>query len=290
MLLIIGLCMATHFDSPALQLLALMVDNADRLNKNAVENKKILSYKFLIKPLFQTFMAQFGPATFALGTSAYFEALKIQPLRYIYDRRPLRAEIDVLRTEDRTRVMIITNSDWDYAGFLLDAAFGTDWRNSFDLVVYRAKKKRGFFTGERAFVPFKKKGNGSCIELCDGNVTDLCTDYIGESSKLILYAGDDLWGDTLLVRKLLPRWHTLGIVEELEPGLLEPRCGTGNKWNNTTALFADAKRISRTPLGALANACTFCCADLAELLRPDVHLTSFATSSRSDWTFASLDE
>jgi HAD superfamily 5'-nucleotidase-like hydrolase len=127
------------------------------------------------------------------------------------------------------RLMLITNSDWDYAQQIMGYSFdpflpeGSSWRELFDTVIVSSAKP-GFFTSdlplykvvdeERAllrphFGPIEPGGvffggNARQVELS-----------LGLSGDEILYVGDHLFGDVHFSKALL-RWRTALILRELE--------------------------------------------------------------------------
>ena len=211
--------MATHFDSPAIQLCALLVDAIDQTTPTTTTTTT--SYATILPPLFQAFNANFSPPHFSDGTSAYFNTIKKHPHRFVLPRHDLVPCIQRLRQEHHTKMMIVTNSAHDYAGLLLETAFGAEWLTHFDLVVYNAKKKRGFFAGTNETNPFVPCGT-SGKEWSEGNVQALHDQFLGGDATTVAYFGDDVWGDTELVRQHRPDWYTVAVVEELEHGFLEP--------------------------------------------------------------------
>ena len=140
------------------------------------------------------------------------------------DQRALAPVFQKLRAEG-TKLFLVTNSNYDYAGLLMNQAFGADWRDLFELIVYRANKKRGFFAGDGPFLRYDGDGqDGTAVdrlapaaelgtkEFCEGNSTELRR-FLG--SDRVAYVGDDLWGDVHLTRRYTPEWAAVGIVEEL---------------------------------------------------------------------------
>ena len=196
--------MATHFDSPAIQLCALMVDYADRQWEEQEQEQEHSRYSSILPILFKAFDANFSPPHFSDNTSEYFNAIKKDPHRYVLPRSRLLPSFQRLRDVHGTRVMIITNSAADYAKLLLRTAFKEtdDWSNYFDLIVYDAKKKKGFFGKENKFVPEggnDNSGDGKGAqppegkEFCGGNVAELHSRFLGGSNVKVGYAGDDVW-------------------------------------------------------------------------------------------------
>ena len=252
-----ALILSTHFDSPAIQLLALMVDRIDAAPPSTTGTT---DYSTLLSPLFQAFDLNFSPPHFSDGNSQYFNEIKRAPHRYVLPRQSILKCFRRLREKMGTRIMIITNSAHDYAQLLLKTAFGDEFQDEFDLIVYDSKKKRGFFTGCAPFIQQGESGK----EWSQGNVKDLHTQFLGGADKTVVYCGDDVWGDTELVRRECPHWYTTAIVEELEHGYLEPKTSALRRtmWNGTSGLVCG---VETTPMLKVALRCDLVCADLYDL-------------------------
>jgi HAD superfamily 5'-nucleotidase-like hydrolase len=127
------------------------------------------------------------------------------------------------------KVLLITNSEWDYARPMLEYAFndflpeGMTWRDLFDLSIVGARKPDFFSVRMPAFRVENEDGllrehkNGP---LKEGNV------YVGGNAPLveqsldlrgeeILYVGDHLFVDVNVSKQVL-RWRTALVVRELE--------------------------------------------------------------------------
>lgn len=57
-------------------------------------------------------------------------------------------------TADRESLQVVTNSDVDFANFVMHVSFGADWRKLFDFVGFFARKGRGFFEADAKDSPF----------------------------------------------------------------------------------------------------------------------------------------
>ena len=127
------------------------------------------------------------------------------------------------------RLMLITNSDWDYAQRIMTYSFdpflpeGSTWRELFDTVIVSAAKP-GFFTSD---LPLYKvvdeeqallRPHFGPIEpgsvFFGGNARQV-ERSLGLSGDEILYVGDHLFGDVHFSKALL-RWRTALILRELE--------------------------------------------------------------------------
>ncbi|MBN2114719.1 MAG: HAD-IG family 5'-nucleotidase [Acidimicrobiia bacterium] len=127
------------------------------------------------------------------------------------------------------RLMLITNSDWDYARRLMAIAFdsqlpeGMAWRDLFDLIIVGADKP-GFFTESRPLYRIADENQGLMRphhgDLEPGGVyfggdASRVEEHLGLSGDEILYVGDHLYAD-VHVSKAVLRWRTALILRELE--------------------------------------------------------------------------
>jgi len=166
---------------------------------------------------------------FAPRKGTYFAELAAAPKEFVRPREDVKSWMKSLRDAHKKRLFLLTNSSWDYADLVMEAAFGSDWHTLFDLLVYRAAKKCEFFNHHRPFVPFDRailnEGkaccrqqsfrtifDAGCREFVDGNIRDLCTVF-GDDAEVV-YFGDDLNGDISVTHRA-SSWHTVAVVEEL---------------------------------------------------------------------------
>jgi HAD superfamily 5'-nucleotidase-like hydrolase len=127
------------------------------------------------------------------------------------------------------RLMLITNSDWDYANEIMEYAFdpflpaGESWRDLFDTVIVSANKP-SFFTSSHPLYKVVDEGRAllhphhGTIEqggAFHGGNARLVEQSLGLSGDEILYVGDHLFGDVHFSKGLL-RWRTALILRELE--------------------------------------------------------------------------
>lgn len=127
------------------------------------------------------------------------------------------------------RVVLITNSEWEYTQRMMTYAFdphlpaGISWRDLFDAVIVSAAKP-AFFTQTRPLYRIVDEEQG----LMRPHVGDLqrgavfvggyaaqLEAHLGLSGDQILYVGDHLYSD-VSVSKALLRWRTALILRELE--------------------------------------------------------------------------
>ena len=175
----------------------------------------------------------------ASSSGFYFPALKADPGRYVKDRVAdgTVAMLEGLRARGH-KLFIVTNSNHDYAELLLKQAFRCErqWRALFDLVVFRAKKKKGFFKNTSS--PFstycgesKKVGRNEVFlveppstrtphtEFLEGSAAGLARlfgkEEGGSSLSKVCYFGDCLHGDVVLAKEAAG-WGGVSVVEEWE--------------------------------------------------------------------------
>lgn len=131
------------------------------------------------------------------------------------------------------KLMLITNSDWNYTDFILTYAFdphlprGMTWRDLFSLIIVSSDKPSFFSGSNRLFEVVDEResllkpairglrpggiflgGNSKHVER-----------YLGLSGDQILYVGDHIVGDVQITKDIL-RWRTALIVRELEDELV----------------------------------------------------------------------
>jgi len=211
-------------------LIMLLVDNNMCNNGN---------YKATLTDLFAAFDFNFAVPHFAISKGYYFPPIVKTPEKYIVDRRADKTDeyLKELQKNPNVKLFLLTNSNYDYATFLLKYAFGDDFLDHFALVIYNGQKKRGFFTAkssdEKPFLAYNPPANTNLKseeplnmslknyggkEVIDGNLIDL-NEYFGVSNSdnssniQVIYMGDDWKGDVILPR--IYKWFTVAIAEEL---------------------------------------------------------------------------
>lgn len=127
------------------------------------------------------------------------------------------------------RLMLITNSEWEYTKRIMAYAFdpylpeGMGWRDLFEAVIVSADKP-SFFTSSKDL--YKVVDEEAALlrphisEIEPGSVffggcARQVEDFLGLSGDEILYVGDHLFGDVHFSKALL-RWRTALILRELE--------------------------------------------------------------------------
>ncbi len=127
------------------------------------------------------------------------------------------------------RLMLITNSEWEYTVRIMEYAFdpylpeGMTWRDLFEAVIVSADKP-SFFTSDKPL--YKVVDEDAALlrphtgEIEPGSVffggcAKQVETFLGLSGDEILYVGDHLFGDVHFSKALL-RWRTALILRELE--------------------------------------------------------------------------
>lgn len=155
------------------------------------------------------------------------------PERYVQlDDEMALALLD--QKEAGKRLMLITNSEWEYTRFMMSWAVdrflpeGQTWRDLFEIVVVSARKP-AFFAGSspmleivdeeagtmRPFVGPLQKG-----KVYFGGTAGKIEEYVDAPGDQILYVGDHIFTDVNVSKSLL-RWRTALILRELEEELDE---------------------------------------------------------------------
>ena len=236
------LALFTFFESPAAVLLARLVDAIDGAQGGAIcpahekaLARKEVGYGWIKGPLFEAFNNAFNAEQFAAKVGGYFPPIIDTPERYVYEAPETFTWLKDLRA-DGTRVILITNSQEDYASCLLRHMFGPSWQDAFDLVVTYAKKP-GFFTdepsekpfylldaksecvGQSAFIPKGHTVNTGKV-VVGGTYRGLCEYLSSEHPRVpgkegVAFFGDHMWGDLGATRKYTD-WEPVAVVEELD--------------------------------------------------------------------------
>ncbi|HHP7239729.1 HAD-IG family 5'-nucleotidase [Longibacter sp.] len=127
------------------------------------------------------------------------------------------------------KLLLITNSEWDYARPMLEYVFNDvlpgdmTWRDLFDLSIVGARKPDFFSVRMPAFRVVNDDGmlrehkSGPLQEECVyvGGNAPLVEESLGLRGEEILYIGDHLFVDVNVSKKVL-RWRTALVVRELE--------------------------------------------------------------------------
>ena len=224
-------CFNDFFVSPTVQLVACLVDDLEATTGSLPSG--VETYQPILNVIFKAFDGNFCPEHFATDHGFYFPALKANISKYVFDRQHdnTRSWLETIRQPPfKKRIFLLTNSSFDYSELLLNGAFGENWRDLFDLVVYRGAKKYGFFDKDNSEKPFLRYTPGAGVdgpvlttsisdyvgegnkELISGNLTEL-TKFLGSEARVV-YFGDDIVGD-VYYSKTKSKWSAVGLAEEL---------------------------------------------------------------------------
>lgn len=128
------------------------------------------------------------------------------------------------------RLMLITNSEWEYSNPMMSYAFnsflpaGMTWRDLFDVIIVSARKPDFFTTNSPFFEVLPESGLLRPDNLLRGlrkgavymgGSARLLEKHLGLSGDEILYVGDHMFGDVQVTKDVL-RWRTALILSELE--------------------------------------------------------------------------
>lgn len=150
------------------------------------------------------------------------------PVRFIDpDPEGVLALVDQL--EAGKRLMLITNSEWEYTVRIMEYAFDPylpermTWRDLFEAIIVSADKP-SFFTGDKPLYKVVDEdasllrphiGKIEPGSVFFGGCASQVESSLGVSGDEILYVGDHLFGDVHFSKALL-RWRTALILRELE--------------------------------------------------------------------------
>lgn len=126
------------------------------------------------------------------------------------------------------KLLLITNSDWEYTNAMMSYAFGGSlpggmkWRDLFDVVIISARKPDFFSMRAPLFEVVNEEGllrpalkgiqtGGTYL----GGSAHHVEQKLGLSGDQILFVGDHIWGDVRVSKNAL-RWRTALVLRELE--------------------------------------------------------------------------
>jgi HAD superfamily 5'-nucleotidase-like hydrolase len=150
------------------------------------------------------------------------------------------------------RLVLITNSEWDYTDAMMRYAFdgflGKSWRSLFDLVFVGARKPYFFTERMPAFEVIDEGGRllpvrgrlvpGRCYL---GGHANLVEEGLGLSGESILYMGDHVFSD-VNISKAINRWRTGFVLRALEDELAALESFRPQQ-RELTALMAEKERL-----------------------------------------------
>jgi len=210
-------CCTSYFEIPFLYVFGLLIDWYDSHSNIVHELNPPKTRQEIYAKVNE---AIFSAVSFTFGNwteGGYFSEFIKNTHKYIEKRSRVKLWLRSLRKNGK-KVMLITNSSFQYTTILLSYAFGPDWEGEFDLRFFRANKPF-FFTHRNPF--FDRDG----LTVCDlkdggcsvGNAFQLEEFLLAQTTKeslKITYFGDDIAGDVWA--PTLIGWKTVAIVEELE--------------------------------------------------------------------------
>ncbi len=126
------------------------------------------------------------------------------------------------------KLLLITNSEWDYTRALMTYAFdrflprSMTWRDLFDVVIVSARKPSFFPMHSPVFEVVSDDGLlRPCLRGIQapgtyyGGCASMVETYLGASGDEILYVGDHIYTDVHISKNVL-RWRTALVLHELE--------------------------------------------------------------------------
>ncbi len=154
------------------------------------------------------------------------EILKADFGKYVLQDSKTAAMLERLKTYGK-KLMIITNSDYEYTKSLLDYALNPfwtkykNWQEAFDLVITFAEKPR-FFEGRHRFLKIDRESGimtnheGPVSEgLWQGGWFEDVQEGMGVPGDEFLYLGDHIYGDVVSIKKRCD-WRTALVLGGLD--------------------------------------------------------------------------
>ncbi|MFQ5551749.1 MAG: HAD-IG family 5'-nucleotidase, partial [Gemmatimonadales bacterium] len=152
------------------------------------------------------------------------------------------------------RIMLITNSEWEYTQAMMSHTFdpflegSRTWRDLFDLVIVNARKPNFFSDANPAFEisegsrlePVRALQLGGTYYGGDAAMVEKALDVSGDE---ILYVGDHIWGD-VAVSKAVLRWRTALVLRELEQEV-KAEAAFAKSQKELEGLMAKKERLER---------------------------------------------
>jgi 5'-nucleotidase len=188
-------------------------------------------------PTVLSYVGLYGRVRDALDAAHVEGVLKAEimsaPERYVHlDPEMPQALLD--QQEAGKRLMLITNSEWEYTRFMMSWAVdpflpeGKTWRDLFEIVVVSARKP-AFFAGSSPMLEIVDEDAGTMRPFVGplergkvyfGGTAAKIEEYVDAPGDQILYVGDHIFTDVNVSKSLL-RWRTALILRELEEELEE---------------------------------------------------------------------
>lgn len=206
-----------YFDIPTCVAFSRIVDTLDEENGRSLESYDI--WPDILDGIFYMFKREH----FALNKGGWFRTVKSSPEKYLHKCHPQVLEW-MKKLRGRSKLFLLTGSNFDFADFTASYAIGEDWRSLFDIVVCYARKP-GFFTGNAEFYTlngYKEETGIRGNELqknqvySQGNWKDLAKflgQLMGKSEPKCLYIGDNLIQD-VYVPCAFANIDTIAVVDE----------------------------------------------------------------------------
>lgn len=151
------------------------------------------------------------------------------------------------------KLVLITNSDWDFTDAMMSWAFddflpgGQTWRDLFEFSIVEARKPDFFELNSPTFQVDTETGLlKPTYDLASGTVfyggnAALVEKQLGLSGDEILYVGDHIFGD-VKVSKVTLRWRTALVLRELEQDI-RAECLFRSDFNELNRLMGEKEKI-----------------------------------------------
>ena len=156
------------------------------------------------------------------------------------------------------KILLITNSEWEYAAPILAHAFDphlpgdTTWRDLFDLAILGARKPAFFSERTPAYEVVGQDDEGRAVLRTHHGPLEEGRAYVGGHAALveaslglrdseILYVGDHVYGDVVATKTVL-RWRTALVLRPLEDEIAATEAFRPQQ-EALAAMMADKERL-----------------------------------------------
>jgi HAD superfamily 5'-nucleotidase-like hydrolase len=175
------------------------------------------------------------------------------PARFV-DLDPETALTLLDQKEAGKKVLLITNSEWEYTRFMMEYAIdpflpeGMKWQELFSLIIVSARKPAFFQNDTPIFEVVNQEGLlkpvvGTIKEggIYLGGHASQVERCLGLDGEQILYVGDHIYGDVHVSKSVL-RWRTALVLRELEDEMVANSHATENN-KRIAALMAQKEEL-----------------------------------------------
>jgi HAD superfamily 5'-nucleotidase-like hydrolase len=220
-------CCSTAFDLPLPCLYGKLVRMWEGRELDSVEEAKDITFEKLFEWLYETMHSNFSDWMLPNG---YFQNIRENTEKFVARNGKMQKWLVRMAKDVHAAgglVILITNSFLEYAEYMMEYSYGTDWRSVFDVVITLSRKPVFFFSSKNSFVDLTKGEETMTIHPSTpamttyegGNATDLITSisaYLKIDPDLLdlVYVGDHPFGDVTAPHKC--SWRSVAVTDRFD--------------------------------------------------------------------------